>query len=278
MAFTPDGCYPLVNSEMGICQTRFHKARSGSSVRIDCGTAPNVVPGEAAAELSFPAVPCEVPEGFTAEFHGGRIVIHGFGGHAAHNESAKNALQCLLQVLNEQPLPPEDYADVSALAALLGYDLHGEGFGLDVKDESGRLTLSPDMLKWDDTGITLTIDTRHPFSMTLDTLLKKQNEALSALGYTQSVVKADPSHFIPKESELVSTLLDVYETHIGHHAEPLSIGGGTYARAFENAVAFGLDPEGAESECHMPNESVALKDIRFNTVVFADAIRRLAGK
>lgn len=278
MVFTPDGCYPLVNSEMGICQTRFHKARSGSSVRIDCGTAPNVVPGEAAAELSFPAVPCEVPEGFTAEFHGGRIVIHGFGGHAAHNESAKNALQCLLQVLNEQPLPPEDYADVSVLAALLGYDLHGEGFGLDVKDESGRLTLSPDMLKWDDTGITLTIDTRHPFSMTLDTLLKKQNDVFSALGYTQSVIKADASHFIPKESELVSTLLDVYETHIGHHAEPLSIGGGTYARAFENAVAFGLDPEGAESECHMPNESVALKDIRFNTVVFADAIRRLAGK
>ena len=64
----------------------------------------------------------------------------------------------------------DPHVSARALAALLGYDLHGEGFGLDVKDESGRLTLSPDMLKWDDTGITLTIDTRHPFSLTLDTL------------------------------------------------------------------------------------------------------------
>ena len=29
-------------------------------------------------------------------------------------------------------------------------------------------------------------------------------------------------------------------------------------------------------ECHMPNESMALEDMRFNTVMFAEAIRALA--
>ena len=58
----------------------------------------------------------------------------------------------------------------------------------------------------------------------------------------------------------------------------MSIGGGTYARGFENAVAFGLIKEGEHSECHMPNESMALADIRFNTVVMAEAIAKLAGK
>ena len=278
MGFTPDANYPLVNSEMGICQTRFDKPRSGSGVRIHCGTAPNVVPGEASAVLPFPAVPCEVPEGFAAEFSENTIRIRGFGGHAAHNEPTKNALQCLLHVLAEQPLDAEDYADATALAALLGFDKHGEGFGLDIRDESGRLTLSPDMLRWDENGISLTLDVRHPFSLSLQALLDREDAVFGALGFARTTIKETAGHFIPRDSELVSALLSVYERNIGHKAEPLTTGGGTYARAFPNSVAFGIDPEGEESECHMPNESIALSSIRFNTVVFAEAIEKLAVK
>lgn len=276
LGFTPDGNYPLVNSEMGILQVRFKKTLSQSGVRINCGIAPNVVPGEAEAVLPFDAVPCEVPEGFTAEFDKNVIRVHGSGGHAAMNELAKNALLCLLQLLKEQPLDANDSLYAGGLAALLSFDLHGEGFDVDVTDESGHLTLSPDMLTWDESGITLTIDSRYPFSMPVETLLAKMDAALGVFGFERELIKNTPGLFLPRDSELVSALLSVYEKETGRKPEPLSIGGGTYARAFPNSVAFGLEPENEPSECHMPNESVGLKDIRFNTVVFAEAIKKLA--
>ena len=54
------------------------------------------------------------------------------------------------------------------------------------------------------------------------------------------------------------------------------MGGGTYARELTNAVAFGTVREGEESMCHMPDESISIEDIRFNTNCMAEAIRRLA--
>lgn len=278
MAFTPDAAYPLVNSEMGILHATYTRIHSGSSVRIDVGTASNVVPGEAEATLPNPAIACTVPEGFTADFEGNTIRVHGFGGHAANNGEAKNALLCLLELLAQQDLPAADYTAAASLHAILGYDLHGEGFGVDTTDESGRITVSPDILKWDENSIRLTIDSRYPFSLTVETLLEKIDAALGVLGFVRSETRNTPGHFIPRDSELVSTLLSVYERNVGHKAEPLSIGGGTYARGFDNAVAFGIEREGGMGECHMPNESMALEDIRFNTVMFADAIAALAVK
>ncbi len=278
MAFTPDGDYPLVNSEMSICQMQYRKPLSGSGVQISCGIAPNVIPGEAAATLNVPAVPCKVPDGFTADFCGNTISVKGYGGHASQPGLAKNAMLCLLDILSQQPLAEDDLLTASALHALLNYDKHGEGFGLDIRDASGHLTLSPDMLVWDADNVCLTLDSRYPFVCPYAHLTEKTDGAFAAIGFTRATIKNTPGHFIEPDSELVKTLLSIYEENIGHRAKPLSIGGGTYARGFENAVAFGLIKEGEHSECHMPNESMALSDIRFNTVVMAEAIRKLAGK
>lgn len=276
IGFTPDACYPVVNSEMGILQVRYKREMQNSTVRIHCGTAANVVPGEAEAVLQFDAVPCEVPEGFTASFEGNTIRIKGAGGHAAMNDLAKNALCCLLDVLSRQPLAAEDLAVAMSLHAFFDYDLHGEGFNVDVKDESGLTTLSLDMLDWDENGVLLTIDSRHPFSLSAEDLLKKLDDAFHAIWFEQIPLKCTPGHFLPADSELVSTLMDVYSKATGSVSAPQTMGGGTYARGFANSVAFGMSPENEPDECHMPNESMALDSFKTNTLIMAEAIRRLA--
>ena len=278
IGFTPDADYPLVNSEMGICQSRYVRSVSGSSIRINCGTAANVVPGEASATLSFKPVPCKVPEGYSAEFTDNEIRIKGSGGHAACNYLAKNALLCLLDVLSNQPLSGDDLMIVSGLHAMLEYDCHGEGLGIDTTDESGRLTLAADILKWDDSRIEFTMDCRHPFSISATEVLQRLDANMATIGFSREYEKISDGIYSPADSELVSTLLGIYEKHIGHKSEPLSIGGGTYARGFSNTVGFGIEPEGEVSECHMPNESMSLDNIRFNTIVFAEAIKALACK
>lgn len=277
LAFTPDADYPLVHSEMGICHVTYTLPGPIHGLTIDCGTASNVIPGEAQASLSRDAVPCAAPEGMEAAFHGGVIRVKGFGGHAASPELAQNAMQGLLQVLTEQPLGAEAFALVSSLNALLDFDRHGEGFGLDVTDASGTLTLVPSMLHVGEDGVSLTLDCRFPFAVTPEHLLAALDASFNAIGFERTDTEVKAGHFIDPNSELVQTLLFVYERHVGHRSAPLSIGGGTYARGFKNAVAFGVIREGEDSCCHMPNESIGVEDIRFNTNVMAEAIALLAG-
>lgn len=278
LGFTPDGDFPLVNSEKGITQTSWKKSFSGSKVKIEVGLAANVIPGEAKAALPFAAGRVSVPRGYKAEFNGNEISVTGRGGHAAEPELANNALTALLAILSEQPLTGEDYATATSLHALFGMDKHGEGFGLDITDESGRLTLSLDMLTWDETGVSLTCDCRHPFGCTFEHLMETLTAAFNAIGFTETSRRHSPGLFVPADSELVKSLMEVYEKNVGHKSKPLAIGGGTYARSFPNSVAFGVIKEGGVSECHMPDESIGIDDILFNTVVMAEAIEKLAGK
>lgn len=275
LAFTPDAEYPVVNSEMGIMHTTYEK-KYASALQIDCGTAANVIPGVIRATLPKKAVPVAAPEGFAATYDENRITVEGRGGHASMPEFAKNALQALTDILTKQPLPEADLETVNALHALWGYDMHGESLGIDVTDESGRITYQPDVIRFDENGVRFIADCRHPFTAKAEDLLRTWDAAYGKAGFTRTDTVIKPGHFIPADSELVSTLMSVYNELNGSDSKPLSMGGGTYAREMENAVAFGIVREGEESMCHMPDESISIEDIRFNTNCMAEAIRRLA--
>ena len=277
LAFTPDAEYPVVNSEMGIMHTTYEK-HYPSQLRIDCGTAANVIPGVIRAELPVKAVPVHAPAGYTVTYDENRITVEGRGGHASMPEFAKNALQALMKILTVQPLPDADKETVRALYALWQFDMHGETLGIDVTDESGRTTYSPDVIRFDETGVRFIADCRHPFTAKAEDLLQKWDDAYGKAGFAHTDTVIKPGHFIPADSELVSTLMNIYNELNGSNSKPLSMGGGTYARELENAVAFGIVREGEESMCHMPDESISIEDIRFNTMCMAEAIRRLATK
>ncbi len=277
LAFTPDAEYPVVNSEMGIMHTTYEK-HYASALKIDCGTAANVIPGVIRAELPVKAVPVHAPAGYTVTYDENRITVEGRGGHASMPEFAKNALQALMKILTVQPLPDADKETVRALYALWQFDMHGESLGIDVTDESGRTTYSPDVIRFDETGVRFIADCRHPFTAKAEDLLKTWDDAYGKAGFARTDTDIKPGHFIPADSELVSTLMNIYNELNGSDSKPLSMGGGTYAREMENAVAFGIVREGEESMCHMPDESISIEDIRFNTMCMAEAIRRLAAK
>ena len=143
-------------------------------------------------------------------------------------------------------------------------------------DESGRTTYSPDVIRFGEDGVRFIADCRHPFTAKAEDLLKTWDAAYEKAGFARTDTVIKPGHFIPADSELVSTLMNIYNELNHSDSKPLSMGGGTYARELENAVAFGIVREGEESQCHMPDESIAIEDIRFNTQVMAEAIRRLA--
>ncbi len=278
LAFTPDGQYPVINSEKNIGQATYTKPLSGSEVRIFCGIAPNVIPGEATASLPFTPEPVTSTHGMLLSGKEGELRAVGRSGHASTPQDAQNALLALLDALKEQPLRAEDLAVASSLAALLGFDQHGEAFGLDIMDESGRLTLSPNILEWTEDSVSITLDSRFPFSVTPEKLLASLDEKFSQIGFSRTWQKISKGHYIDPNCELVTTLLDIYSKATGKRSEAISIGGGTYARSFENAVAFGIEPVGEPAQAHMPDEYCTEQNVRFDTRLMAEAIARLAGK
>ena len=259
MAFTPDATYPVVNSEMNISHMFFEK-KYPCTVRAKVGTAGNVIPGEAASEV--PA-----------------LHMLGKEGHASMPDHADNALMKLLRAIADSDVPPADKETFSALCGLFcGYN-HGEGLGVDFTDASGRLTLAPTILVADETGVTLGFDTRYPASMTFAELTGPIDERMAAAGFTVKERSNSLGHYIAPETELVSTLMDVYGELSGDRdAKPISIGGGTYAREFRNAVAVGVTQPGRPDKCHVANECILLSEMLFNTRFMAESLKRLAAE
>ena len=47
--------------------------------------------------------------------------------------------------------------------------------------------------------------------------------------------------YIEPDSPAIRTLIDTYNEVTGQNKKPFTMGGGTYARHFENAVSFGME-------------------------------------
>lgn len=287
MAFSPDAEYPVVNSEKMIFHGEYKKEYA-STVVLKAGTVPNAVPGEAEAELRLPlSRVLPIIEAFTEKsefaFHaeatdnGCRIHVTGIAAHASAPELGRNAFLALIALLDKLPLEKEDAATVAGLVNVLHFDCHGEAFGLDAQDASGRLTLNPGVVDWDETGIKrLTIDIRAPISSDGNVIKKKLAEGFRPAGLVEAKAGWSEGYYIPPESELVKSLLDVYAARFGKRLPPLAIGGGTYARHLKNAVAFGIERPGEPASIHMANECMQVSHLIEDTKTLADAIIALS--
>ncbi|MBR6006162.1 MAG: Sapep family Mn(2+)-dependent dipeptidase, partial [Clostridia bacterium] len=285
MSISPDAEYPLVNSEKGIYHATL-KCAAKTGFRINGGTRANVVCGKVRVFVPVPIAEVEKHLGVVLERdmtvdmealpNGTELVINGLDAHGSMPELGKNAMLAAFALLAELPLAEEDRRVVSILHDRFKFDMHGESLGLDRSDASGRLSLNPGVIKWDDEGFELSIDVRHPISMDYKEVRDGLLAAVKEFGPELIHEKQQDGHYVPADSELVSKLLEVYEARTGKHEEPLAIGGGTYARAFPNAVAFGCEKLGISGPVHMPNEFIGIDELMFDTHMLADAMIALA--
>lgn len=283
-SFSPDAEYPLVNSEKNSFNAEYACAYS-SSITMNAGERHNVVPGECEATVALPlsALPDYKKEGYTLtlksidETHTA-LHMQGLSSHASLPEQGRNAVCGMLDYLAALPLNEADAAVVKALKDKIGFELHGETLGLDKRDASGRLTLClGGVVRWDEKGISrLSVDIRAPICVYEEEIETALNAALSPAGLMAREQGFSQGYCIPKDSELVTKLLGIYEMYTGEKAEPLAIGGGTYARHLPNAVAFGPEIPSHPAYIHMPDEYITLEDMMFNVHILAEAIMELA--
>lgn len=259
MSFSPDGNYPVTNSEKSILRAAY-RLDYNSGIRFRAGEAVNIVPG--VAEISY---------------NGKAETVLGRQSHASLPQDGDNAAQKAIRLLAEQQLCGEDRRVIDVLNKYIGTGYNGEAFDLDRCDESGRLTLNVGLVRWDEKGFEITLDLRCPTSLPENEIREKLAAAFAEAGAREVSWDYSQGFSIPDDSELVQGLLGVYQNRSGdYESKPKKIGGGTYARHLPNAVSFG--PEGfmCEADCHVANEYITIPQLLMNCKMIADAIIALA--
>ena len=255
-AFTPDSTYPVTYAEKGIVHLRFSRALDASilPMRMSCGTATNVVPAEA-----------------TAEVNGKAYQVHGKAAHAMEPHKGENAMLKLCAQMREEGI---EHPFLS-LAKILS----PEGLGIAFSDEpSGKLTINPAIVQVTPELAEVKCDLRVPVTYTAEQVIEAAQNAVKDIGFTVENTHYSKPLYVEKDSPLVSLLQQVYTDCTGRTDPPVSTGGGTYARAFDNAVAFGaLFPE-ESGNFHQTNEYWNLASVEPNFQIFCNAIVALAGK
>ncbi|MEX1376020.1 MAG: Sapep family Mn(2+)-dependent dipeptidase [Eubacteriales bacterium] len=279
-AFSPDADFPVIFAEKNIIHGDFEGKIEGDTILVSLsgGTATNAVPNKATAQIKYSAQP-ENNDKVEYKLEGDILTItaKGIAGHASLPEKAENAISILMKEL-AGILPDGDAAKpfIAELAAGLSAT-DGSGIGIDCKDEAtGALTLNHGVIKMKDNKIISQFDIRHPVTLDYKELLEKLKTALNNFKLTH--IFASEGLYAPKDGFLVSTLQSLYREITGDaSSEPVSMGGGTYARCLPAAVAFGPKfPGGKAGGAHTINEFADVDELLKAARLYAHCLYSLA--
>ncbi len=254
--FTPDADFPVVYGEMGIAHVLLcTNLKQSGILEITGGNAPNMVPDYAE---------CNV-------IKNGKITKVSAKGKSAHGSMpylGDNAIGNLMEKL-DCPLASEynKYIGKTTDGSLLGCNFSDE--------ESGALTLNPGVIKTNGTDIEIILDIRCPVTYSKEELTDAISNKLSDSIFDVKLISWEPPVYNDKDGELVSALMKAYKEVSGRDDLPITMGGGTYARALKNIVAFGPVFPGRECTEHQANEYIIKSDLLLAKDIYKRALENL---
>lgn len=291
--FTPDADFPLIHGEKGGLHVTLEMANTSCIKSFVAGERANIVIpyAQAVLESNMMLEPlllfyaqcyklnAEVKE---QENNDVTLCMKGVGAHGAMPHLGRNAGVHLIHFISEAM---QDETLKSLHNLLCEYT--GKGLGIDVNSvDMGDLSMNVGIIRMDE-KISITLDIRYPNNTTGDELIAKMKQAIkdSGLDMTLTVKKDVKPLFVDPNSEFIQTLMSSYQKYSGDTTSvSTTIGGGTYAKKFENFVAFGPEfpypyiPEGIEiGSVHETNEGMAVEDLLKASAIYADALLKLGG-
>lgn len=239
--FSPDANFPLCNGEKGIYHGRMiAKVPMQNIVDIRGGFAPNAIPDKAEAWIRAENV--DSGDGVSAErekdglWH---LTATGVGGHASLPEGTVNAIGVLVRFLLERELAGAEEAKFLRAVAMLNANSDGSGLGVQADDGLFKpLTIVGGVIGVEDGRMFQTLDSRYPTNTSGEKIAAIIREKLGQVVEVTVDRDAEPFYMSLDKPE-VQACINAYNAVTGENAEPYTIGGGTYARDFPNAVSFG---------------------------------------
>lgn len=302
IGFSPDADFPCIYAEKGILTTFIQQEYTPHTDElliiedINCGNnAINVVPKICEVILKVNVNKTSIEEIYNElvkviknysyniepsimDNEHIKLISHGISAHAAHPHLGDNAISKLLIVLNDIfSIYKIDFNIFTLFAQYINTELNGQSLKINMPDESGDLTLNVGHFGFSEDFIEIGLNLRVPVNTHLENIENSFEKLVNS--YEDVSVKFTGKKeplYVPKDSTLVKTLCQIFTKVSGIEAEPVAIGGGTYARAFDNFVSFGANMPGNEDLCHQVNEYISIDNLILCTKIYAEAIYELA--
>ena len=284
IGFTPDGDFPVIYCEKHISNYKVgKKITDRGNIEVEYfggGTAPNVVTPYCKLVVKG-SLKVDPAADVTVTEEDGRTIVEakGLGAHGSTPELGVNAAVKLLTAVKDNDFGGDFQNMVDFVLNKIGTETNGKSLGAFYEhEETGVTTCNLGVLSYENDELSLTLDFRHPINATPEAM--SEAVAASAKEYSMDILKEShmPLLYVPKDSELVTKLMKVYEAETGTVSEPLCIGGGTYAKEFPNMVAFGPIFPGDVNVIHQPNEKVEITKLMKSLQMNAAAMFELAQK
>lgn len=264
---TPDADFPAIYGEKGILSMDLAMPLKESGL-LDAaaGTAVNVVPAR-----------CRVTYA-GADGKPVTVCTEGKAAHGSTPEDGKNAISAAMEQL--AAVPDLSSSFVSFYQKYIGWDYYGGKMGCGLEDDkSGKLTLNAGVLEVRGEDLVLSLNIRNPVTFTSEDVLGPVRAAAETCGMTVTLTEENHPVYMDKNGPVISALLEVYREVTGdRESQPTVIGGGTYARAMDNIVAFGPMLPGRELTEHMNNEYALVEDLYLCREIYRRALEKLAGE
>ena len=269
--FTPDADFPAIYAEKGILHfATYFPINQPPMSALNAGERVNMVCDRAEITLTRKAAGALI--GYQNSVDGTSLsydnttnilTVSGKSAHGSTPDKGANALGAALAFLGS----------VSA-DCRKAYDLlFADTMGLKTLcDETGRLTMSPDVATFKDGILTVTTDVRFPATYPLSAVTDK----LDRSGVQYEIVNYQAPLYNDPNGKLITTLMGVYNAATGKNDKAIAIGGGTYARALKCGCAFGPELPDTEPTIHQANEYVTLEALRFMSKIYYEAIKAIA--
>lgn len=289
-SFTPDSKFPVTFAEKGILRALF-KVKTDSDITIQAGAVYNAVPEITTISLPLSyqeAVERELPlynEGkenqIFCEIKDNRVVLtsKGVAAHAAKPSLGYNSLSALMIFLGRLNITENGFKEmVKFFNDKIQMEFNGKLLGVNLVDEpSGEITINFGKCYVEDGELNVSMDMRYPVTFKAEDIKEKLFAALEEYGLTFNPLKEEKPLYVPKDNFLVKTLMEVYQDMTGDmESQPISTGGGTYAKAVSNCVAFGALLKGTPDTMHQKNECIDLSTLDTLMPLFIETIYRLA--
>ena len=283
--FTPDANFPLICGEKGLYSATFRSGKiSDRIVDFDGGTVGNAIPGLATAVVRADAGTLPAAAGIDVEPAGdglAKLTAHGKGGHASMPAGTVNAIGMIVDYLLANGICSDAERRFLELEKTIFASTDGSSLGIAATDDLFEpLTCIGGTIRTVDGHFEQTVDSRYPKSTTGHAISEKLSELAKRFGAEFEQGRDVVPFYTDPNSPEIRTLVDTYNEYTGRNGKAYTIGGGTYARHFSRAAAFGPcdtetpDPAWVGPE-HGPDEGIAEAQLKLALKIYIVSIARL---
>ena len=278
IGFAPDASFPLIYGEKGMINADLTGTFAEDEIAsFRCGERYNVVPDYAECELNVDKKAefktfCDYYN-FKGEIKGDKYIMHGKNAHAMQPNLGVNAAYIMAKFLNEQ----FDNPYMKFIEKFLSFDANGEKLGIDYYDEEMKeFTINAGIFEYHKDQVTIGINCRYPKGFDFEHFEKQVKAAVKKHKLKYNLKNNVPIHYVDPKEPLIQHLMDAYQKITNDKdSKPFTIGGGTYARALNKAVAFGMAMPGRKDTVHQLDEHIYIDDFIEATAIYMEAIYAL---